>query len=422
MCVRDALRHTRLAENGKISKEVYCLKDLKHLIYFENLLQDAQNELVTQAVNEGKYALGYNCYYIPEVLLNLPGCFSSRLRAPRCTSTDVASYYMTNRTCPYARSILERAIEGGFNFADCVIAPDGCTMINRCVENMELLKTMGAGKDRFFYEYMEIPLKADDNGVDLLVLQCKNHILRPLHDAFGTDVSDAAIRKAVAEHNRVCTLIRALGDFRKEARPRITGYEFHVLTLATYVAPKYLLIDKLAETLEEVRSREPEEKAYRARIALVGSEVDDSEFIKLIEDTGAYVCADRFCFGSLPGRDPIVLTDDEDALTQVCRQYVYRGQCPRTMNMEKVYGRKQYVADIAREYHADGILYEQIKFCDPWAYERTLGSVMLRADYGFPVLSVDRPYNIRSSIGQMRTRVQAFIESMEIKKIQGGVR
>ena len=195
-----------------------------------------------------------------------------------------------------------------------------------------------------------------------------------------------------------------------------------LLTLATYVAPKYLLIDKLAETLEEVRHREPEEKAYRARIALVGSEVDDSEFIKLIEDTGAYVCADRFCFGSLPGRDPIVLTDDEDALPQVCRQYVYRGQCPRTMNMEKVYGRKQYVADIAREYHADGILYEQIKFCDPWAYERTLGSVMLRADYGFPVLSVDRPYNIRSSIGQMRTRVQAFIESMEIKKIQGGVR
>ena len=50
------------------------MKDLKHLIFFENLLQDAQNELVTQAVNDGKIALGYNCYYIPEVLLNLPGC------------------------------------------------------------------------------------------------------------------------------------------------------------------------------------------------------------------------------------------------------------------------------------------------------------------------------------------------------------
>ena len=97
---------------------MYCLKDLKHLIFFENLLQDAQNELVEKARNEGQLALGYNCYYIPEVLLNLPGCFSSRLRAPRCTSTDIAGYYMTNRSCPYARSILERAIEGGYNYLD----------------------------------------------------------------------------------------------------------------------------------------------------------------------------------------------------------------------------------------------------------------------------------------------------------------
>ena len=220
----------------------------------------------------------------------------------------------------------------------------------------------------------------------------------------------------------MCRVIRALGSFRKEDLPRITGYEFHVLTLASYVAPKYLIIDKLEETLEEVRAREPESKPYRARIALVGSEVDDSGFIKLIEETGAYVCADRFCFGSLPGRDVIPLTDGEDALTQVCRQYVYRGQCPRVMNMEKVYGRKQYVNDIAREYHADGIIYQQVKFCDPWAYERLLGSTMLRDDYGFPVMSVDRPYNIASSVGQMRTRVQAFVESIEIKKLHGGVK
>lgn len=33
------------------------MKDLKHLIYFENLLQEAQNELVTQAVGEGKLSL-----------------------------------------------------------------------------------------------------------------------------------------------------------------------------------------------------------------------------------------------------------------------------------------------------------------------------------------------------------------------------
>ena len=190
------------------------MRDLKHLTYFEDLLQEANNALVVQAQAEGKKCVAFVCENTPEPLMNLDNTFGVRLHAPNTGSMDIATYYMTSFLCETSRALLERAIEGGFNFADCVIAPDGCTMINRCVENMELLKTMDAGKDRFFYEYMEIPLKADDNGVDLLVLQCKNHILRPLHDAFGTDVSDAAIRKAVAEHNRVCALIRALGDFR----------------------------------------------------------------------------------------------------------------------------------------------------------------------------------------------------------------
>ena len=395
------------------------MKDLKHLLYFENLLQEAHNDLIAQAQNEGKICVAYACENTPEPLLNLPGAFSTRLRAPRTGSMEMATYYMTSFLCEYSRALLERAIEGGFNFADCVIAPDGCTMINRCVENMELLKTMGKGNDRFFHQYMEIPLKADDNGVELLKLQCKNHILTPLNRAYGIDTSDSAIRKAVAEHNEICSLIRAIGDFRKEKRPRITGYEFHVLTLATYLAPKYLIVDKLRETLEEIRTREPEPKPYRARLMVVGSEVDDSGFIRLIEETGAYVCADRFCFGSLPGRDVIEMNDDEDALTQICRQYMNRAQCPRYMNMPKMIGRREYVNQLAKEYEADGIIYEQIKFCDPWAYERMLGSHILNDDYGYPVLSVDRPYNIASS-GQMRTRVQAFVESMEIKKIQGG--
>ena len=398
------------------------MRDLKHLNWFENLLQEANNALIGQAKREGRVCVAFVCENTPEPLMNLGNAFGIRLHAPNTGSMDIATYYMTSFLCETSRALLERAIEGGFNFADCVIAPDGCTMINRCVENMELLKTMGEGNDKFFHEFMEIPLKADENGVELLVLQCKNHILKPLSENYGIDVSDAAIRKAVEEHNRVCRVITEIGKFRKEARPRITGYEFHVLTLATYVMPQYLIIDKLEETLEEIKTREPEDREYRARIAVVGSEVDDSSFIKLIEETGAYVCADRFCFGSLPGRMEIELNDEEDALTQVCRHYVYNGHCPRMFNMEKVYGRKAYVNDIAREYNAEGIIYQQIKFCDPWAYERLLGSTMLREEYNYPVLSVDRPYNISSSVGQMRTRVQAFVESIEIKKLQGGAK
>ena len=75
----------------------------------------------------------------------------------------------------------------------------------------------------------------------------------------------------------------------------------------------------------------------------------------------------------------------------------------------------------SRYHEADGIIYEQVKFCDPWAYERMVVTHVLHDDYGYQVLSIDRPYNV-SGVGQLRTRVQAFIESLEIKKIQGGAK
>ena len=94
------------------------MKDLKHLIYFENLLENANNTLIENARKEGKLAVGYTCFHMPEVLLNVDNCFSVRLRAPNTGSMDIATYYMSNYTCEFCRALLERSFEGGFNFLD----------------------------------------------------------------------------------------------------------------------------------------------------------------------------------------------------------------------------------------------------------------------------------------------------------------
>ena len=69
------------------------MKDLKHLTYFENILMEAYNPLIRQAQQEGKICAAYTCENTPEPLLNLPGVFSSRLRAPRSGSMEVAQYH-----------------------------------------------------------------------------------------------------------------------------------------------------------------------------------------------------------------------------------------------------------------------------------------------------------------------------------------
>ena len=394
------------------------MRDLKHLYYFEKLLDDANNELVRQAKADGRLALGYTCYHMPEVLLNLEGCFSVRLRAPRTGSMEVATYYMSNATCEYARALLERGLEGGYKFLDAMAGVDVCECMNRSMENMELLGVSDPDKKNFFWCNLDSPCSDNEDCVEHLREQLSRKILKPLREDFGIDTSDQAIRDAVARHNEVCRLITEIGNYRKLDNPTITGYEFHVLTLATYVCPKDLVVEKLRETLEELKTREPDpKKNFRAKVVVVGSEIDDPELISLIEDSGALVVADRFCYGSFPGRQEIVLTDDEDALTQVCRNYLQTTLCVRHSAQHKVQKRLDFAAQLAEDYHADGIIYEQIKFCTYWSYERALASHIMHNEYNIPTLSIDRPYMSRTS-GQLRTRVQAFVESIEIKKIK----
>ena len=385
------------------------MRDLKHLYYFENLLQDANNELVRKAKDEGGIALGYTCYHIPEVLLNCGNCFSVRLRAPRTGSMDIATYYMSNFLCGYSKAILERAIEGGYNFLNALLASETCSEMNRTAEHFELLNLVP--NDKFFVTFLDAPFKVEPHTVKHYVKQTRLKILDMLTSVYGVDTSDEALLKAVVEHNEI-------GDYRKEDNPRITGYEYHILNLVTYCCPKSLILPALRETAEELKTREPDaKKNYRAKIVVVGSEMDDPEFTSLIEDSGALVVADRYCFGAFPGRQEIIINEGEDVLTQICLHYLKTSQCPRFMSHEKVQERRDFVKKLVDEYNADGVMYEQLKFCEYWGYERALASYVMSGDYGVPTAAVDRQYTASAS-GQLRTRVQAFVESLEIKKIQ----
>lgn len=391
------------------------MKDLQHLIFFEELLQQANNDLVQQAVRGGQLALGYNCYYIPEVLLNLPGCFSSRLRAPNSSTAEIASYYMTNRNCPYVRCILERAIEGGYNYLNALFGAEGCAAMERMEEHFALLHPVQ--NDRFFTTIIDPPMKGDQTSLDYYKAQLQLKVLDALRDHYGVDTSDAAFRAAIEKHNRLCRVITDIGDLRKLENPPLTGYEYHVIVLVSQVCPHDLILPFLEETLAELKTRQPEEKfPFRARVVLAGSEIDDPDFTKLLEMCGAMVVADRYCFGGFPGREEITVRDGETAFDAVCRHYLHHNQCVRFMDGAKIDQRHQELRRLAQDYHADGVIYESMKFCEFWSYEKVLASHVLQQEMGIPCCTIEKEYTL-GSVGQLRTRFQAFVESLEIKKL-----
>ena len=395
------------------------MRDLKHLIYFEDLLQEANNELVRKGKDDGNLCLGYTCYFMPEVLLDLPGCFSVRLRAPKCTSPDMATYYMSGRTCHYGRSLLERALEGGYNFIDAQLATETCTVTCRFQEHLGYMDGV-INNATFKTEFTDVPFKKNENSIDHYEKQLKLHVLDFLEREFGVDVSDEAIMKSIEINNEINDIVTEIGNFRKLDNPPITGYEFHVITLVSMVCPKYLIVDKLRETLEELKTREPDEKPnYKIKVLLAGSENDDPDFTKLIEGCGALVVADRYCYGSLEARGHINVEPGDSPLRAVAKHYLLTSQCARFMEQREMRNRKKVIADYAKEYKADGIIVASNKFCEYWSYERMIDSIVLPRDHGFPVCSIEKEY-INTASGQLRTRFQAFVESVELKKIQEG--
>ena len=238
------------------------MRDLKHLIFMEDLLQEANNDLVKQAKAEGRRALGYTCNFMPEVLLDLAGCFSVRLRAPRSGSPDMATYYMSARTCHFGRSLMERALEGGFNFLDAQMATETCTVTCRFQEHL-MQKHLDSVKDMdiiqnpdFFCEFTDVPFKKTENSYLHYRQQLQAHVLDPLAQNFGIDTSDEALLKAIEQHNEVCRLITEIGSYRKLDVPTITGYEFHVIQLASLTCPKDLILPYLRETADPPARRQ----------------------------------------------------------------------------------------------------------------------------------------------------------------------
>ncbi len=393
------------------------MKDLKHRVLFEHLLSDVKNELVEQALDAGQKALGYSCYYVPEVLMNLDGCFSVRLRAPGITDTAIATYYMSEKTCMYSRSILERAIEGGFNFFSALLSTETCGMMHRAHEHFEMLNLVKEQNEDFFVSHIDAPFVTKDYALRHYERQLQKHVLDRLHEVYGVETSEDALRRAIEKHNALCRVVSAIGALRKQENPPLTGYEFHLIELVSECCPHDLILPYLEETLEELQIRKADDKPwYRVRVVLAGGENDDPDFTKLIEDSGAFVVADRYCFGSLPGREEIEIRDGETALAAIARHYIDTNECPRFMNPEKVHGRKQYLKQLAEDYHADGLIVQQMKFCEYWEYERMYCQHVMESEYGLPCMGIEKEY-INTSTGQLRTRFQAFVEALEMKKL-----
>ncbi len=364
----------------------------------QKLLDEPLNQLVEDAIEKGMLPVGYACSMVPEVLLSIGKLFPVRLRAPNVAGTEMADVYLSSVICSLSRSLLEFALEGKYSFLKGFVFTASCDHLRRLNDNLRYCEKPE------FIDILDIPHKITDEAVQWTIDELRR-FAQQLKSHFGVDAGNENVMEAIRRRNILNTLLRRINDLRKSQNPPFSGTQYHRLIMATQVVPPDDAINLASEFLESV-TRNAEHPRFRARVMLVGGNLDDPSYTEIIESQGALVVADRYCTGSFPALEPYALEGDPYEI--LARRVLTITRCPRMMEGFPV--RLEYIMNLYREYAVDGIIIESIKFCDTWGVETSALVSRLR-ERGIPVLRLEREYH-QSGEGQLRTRVQAFLESM----------
>lgn len=378
-----------------------------NMAFFDELISESRNSLVDQAIDAGRIPLGYTCSFVPLPLLSTEAFFPLLMRAPEVETTEMADVYLSSVICPYTRGLLEVQMMGGFDFVKGWVIPASCDHIRRLNDHLNYFKK----DDTEYFNYgLDLPRKNGKLWIDFF--EDELHVLgKKLTDYFGVDTGDAAIMEKIKEINEFNKLLRSIAELRKADAPLISGTEFHKLMVASVSAPRDLLIDPLKKLKTALKKRKGIDN-YRARLLLLGSKLDNPEYTAAIESQGGLVVADRYCPGSLPAQ-LLPINEKGDPYRIMAEHYLTKFSCPRMM--EDLPRRMDEIRQIVKEYKVDGVVIQAIKFCDLWGVDAVPMTTLLR-DAGIPVLRLEREYQ-HTGVGQLNTRIQAFIESIEGRRL-----
>lgn len=314
----------------------------------------------------------------------------------------MATAHLYSNICFFVRSCLEEGFRGHYDFLD------GFVTINACDHMRRLYDSWAA--------FLENPPYKHIMGVPCKITPETTHFFRSdlerfkgeLEQNFGKKIASEDLRKAITLYNRTRSLLQELYDLKKADSPPISGADTLEVILAGLVTPKEEYNAMLEKLLKDLKARSGSRASSdgSVRLMISGSELDDPEYVKLIESCGATVVIDDLCNGSRYFGE---LVDEKaaDPMEALARRYLDRFPCAR-MRPQQI--RVDHLQRLAKEYKVEGLIYENIKFCGPYG---GVFPIIRRAfkELGIPVLTLQRDYS-GGGVGQMRTRVQAFLEQI----------
>ncbi len=300
----------------------------------------------------------YMCKYAPIEILEAFDA-PAAIMEPEVTNFPQADTLLHPNMCSYVKAVLEEFESGDY---------EGMLFTTCCDSSRRLCDTLQRLHPEKFFFCFDLPRKVNDFTVSLYAEQMEQ-------------------------------LIVEYASF--------SGKTFSVKRLVELCADKAAAAQDL---WPEGALQSGEQPDSTLRVCLAGARPGPG-VRELIESRGARIVLDLTCTGitrefQIGAGDPA----DTETTKTILKNYSAKllGQLP-CMRMAQVDSRTETL--LAQAAGLDGILYHTVKFCDIYSYEYT----RFHETLDLPIVKLETDATSQCT-GQIRTRVEAFLESLQARK------
>ena len=334
----------------------------------------------------------------PVEILEAAGLLPFDMRGTGADGTEYSDAYFRQLTCDFVRSTFNQVLAGEYDFLDGAVLYNNCDHMRRIFDNWKTV----AGSPAYHLFYL--PKKRDNAAFDLYREEI-DKLIAATEKKFGVKITAEKLAAAVRESNKTRALIRELYEMRKAEAVKIDGAEMAAVLTAAGSLPRAKFNVLLTELISELKATD-ESMTPRRRLMLVSGHANKPEFIEALESQGGLIVADLAADGFKNAA--VDIEETGDPLEAICDFYFWKKPAmPRVLGTQD--DRMQTLLKTVNDWKVDGVITARLTMCDLWAFEQYMMRDALEAA-GIPCLELEVNY-ILDGLGQIRTRVQAFVEN-----------
>lgn len=354
---------------------------------FREVTRLPRNAFLDSWLDRGKQVMGIFCLSNPLEIITAAGMMPYRIRGCRTATCGAASsVLLSNQVCSFVHNATDLMLSGEYDFLAGLL-PRACQQLSRAVQAVDQHRPLP------FQYTVTIPRRRDETTFPYYLNELQT-LIRQIEAHFGVTIREEDLDNAIRLHNAIREKMMRLYSLRMQPHPPLSGADALAVSQAALAIPPAVFDEMLGDLLEILADTQRVD-AYRARIAVAGGELEGTAFIEQIERMGGLSVVELICFG----------------------WPFFRGQVPEGPGspLERLarfaFDREPYEReDIVRDFQIDGVIFQRLKFCDPFALSQ-VRQVEVFEECGVPILCLEQDF-LACAQGQNETRIQAFLEKI----------